>query len=876
MIGALLGDYRILAKLGEGGMGVVYLAEDVRLGRQVALKTLSPEFARDPERRKRFLTEARAAAALSHPSVAAVYELEERGDDVFIIFEYVEGRTLRTLVTTHGVPLSQLLKIATQVASALEAAHAKGIVHRDLKPENVMLGSSGEVKVLDFGLARFDSGVFGGGSTTQSFGLTQAGTVMGTVGYMSPEQLEGKPTDFRSDVFSFGVLLYELASGTHPFAGETPASTIANVMAQEPPPLTATNALHPQELERIVRKCMRKSRDERYQSTRELLVDLKNLKRDSGEARVVTPSTTVAQPAMSQAAALRWWRIHSIVFALYCPVLVWFAWLMKDWTPEPMGLTLFFGVTAALTLAGTLRLLHLNFALWNPEALAQQVRRTAPWLMLANAMALLMLMGMAGNIYVQHTGLAAIVTAMCLAGLLTVLVFEPAMVRSAFPEAAVFTPGPLAPAKHVAGIQWVYLLLLASPVVNFALGSKSIEALTVQIGGWPLAGRMAAVALVLVAYGGAIFAAAWSGDAWQGKPEAMRTLRRYFPLFVALDYAAIMLWAGWLALGKSTPRPLYLLVFLFAYLPFHQLKLAREMPGSDVAEVPAAPAAGQRGKALTLAAIQAVFAACYAVLGVAVSRIMPDILDPANPASRIQQGRWTIDVVTALAVAGFFVCASTAIGFLRTPRETAPGFVRFFPVVAAVNILAGLIASLASIPLTDSFLFALFLPVPTVVVTFWERRLARELAPPETIARATGARDWRAPQTWWVAHQLANLLVLAPWVVYWGALTRDYFGAVSRIVFLLLALLVAARWSFCFVLIFTWMLNRGALAAQNRRLAAPSRYVGLAIIGTMLIEAGMAAAKNEVGFGAALGALAIGGLVSVLFIEPALVPPTEG
>src|SRR5258706_3744423 len=165
-IGALLGDYRILAKLGEGGMGVVYLAEDVRLGRKVALKTLSQQYARDPERRKRFINEARAAAALSHPAVAAVYELEERGEDVFIIFEYVEGRTLRALVDIHGMPLAQLLGLATQVAAALEAAHAKGIVHRDLKPENVMLNAAGDVKVLDFGLARFDSGVLGGGSTT--------------------------------------------------------------------------------------------------------------------------------------------------------------------------------------------------------------------------------------------------------------------------------------------------------------------------------------------------------------------------------------------------------------------------------------------------------------------------------------------------------------------------------------------------------------------------------------------------------------------------------------------------------------------------------------------------------------------------------------
>jgi eukaryotic-like serine/threonine-protein kinase len=293
-------------------MGVVYLAEDMRLGRPVALKTLAREYAENPERRKRFFNEARAAAALNHVGIASVYELGEHGEDVFIIFEYVEGVTLRALLQAGTPRLDELLDITVQIAAALEAAHAKGIVHRDLKPENVIRRPTGEVKVLDFGLARTESGVIGPNSTTQSYGLTQVGTVMGTVGYMSPEQLEGKPTDFRSDIFSFGVMLYELATGTHPFAGETPVSTIANVMTREPPPLTSANTPHPPELERIVRKCLRKSRDDRYQSTRDLVVDLKDLRHHGSEASP-RPQAPEQRASVARTPHTWWLMAHSLL-----------------------------------------------------------------------------------------------------------------------------------------------------------------------------------------------------------------------------------------------------------------------------------------------------------------------------------------------------------------------------------------------------------------------------------------------------------------------------------------------------------------------------------------------------------------------------------
>ena len=281
MIGTTIAHYKVLRELGRGGMGIVYLADDPRLRRKVAIKALPPEAARDPVRRKRFELEARAAAALNHPGIAQVHQLEEQGEDLYIVFEYVEGCALRSMARQGGAPQEELFNLATGIARALAAAHAQGIVHRDLKPENVLVTASGETKILDFGLARMENNALD--TTTVSIALTTAGTIVGTVGYMSPEQLQCKDLDFRSDIFSFGVMLYELACGTHPFQGSNPASTIANILNEQPPPLTSANPLTPPELERIVSKCLRKKREERYQSTSDLVVDLENFQRNSGE-----------------------------------------------------------------------------------------------------------------------------------------------------------------------------------------------------------------------------------------------------------------------------------------------------------------------------------------------------------------------------------------------------------------------------------------------------------------------------------------------------------------------------------------------------------------------------------------------------------------
>jgi serine/threonine protein kinase len=268
-----VGAYRIEGELGRGGMGVVYLAEDTRLGRKVALKALAPHFVADEHRRERLRTEARSAARLSHPGIAAVFALEELDGHLFIVGEYVSGRTLRAELDAGPMPLDRVLDVAAQLASALGAAHVAGVIHRDLKPENVMCSDSGPVKILDFGVARSI------GETSQaSHRLTDAGVLVGTPAYMSPEQLEGHDADARSDVFAFGVLVYELATGVHPFEGASRASIIAAILGTEPTPASEIRRRLSPGFERVIQRCLQKRPEERYQSTSDLALDLEQLK----------------------------------------------------------------------------------------------------------------------------------------------------------------------------------------------------------------------------------------------------------------------------------------------------------------------------------------------------------------------------------------------------------------------------------------------------------------------------------------------------------------------------------------------------------------------------------------------------------------------
>ena len=279
--GQLVGSYRLVSLIGRGGMGEIYLAEDVRLGRKVALKFLPESYSNDAERLSRFEREARAASALNHPNILTVYEVGQFEGRQFIATEYVEGETLRQRQLIERLKLNEVLELALQVTAALAAAHQAGIVHRDIKPENIMLRRDGYAKVVDFGLAKLTETATGTSDTsasTMSQTDTGTGVVMGTTAYMSPEQARGQRLDARTDIWSLGVVLYELLSGRMPFKGGTPSDLIVSILEREPSPLMTTPVI-PSELDWIVRKALRKDREERYQTARELLGDLRGIQK---------------------------------------------------------------------------------------------------------------------------------------------------------------------------------------------------------------------------------------------------------------------------------------------------------------------------------------------------------------------------------------------------------------------------------------------------------------------------------------------------------------------------------------------------------------------------------------------------------------------
>ncbi len=291
MIGRTLGHYRIAARLGPGGMGEVYLAEDTKLNRKVALKILPAEVAGDPERRKRFEREAQAVAALNHPGIVTVHSVEEAEGVHFITMELVEGRTLSELIPKDGLPLGRFFEVAVPLADAISAAHGRGITHRDLKPENVMVTDDGRIKVLDFGLAKLMEGAPAGGAASPlpAATTTEPGRILGTVAYMSPEQAEGKPVDPRSDIFSLGVVLYVMATGRRPFDGDTPASILSSVIKDTPPSVTERKPALPRDLGRIVRRCLHKDPERRYQTAKDIRNELEELRKDLDSGELLSP-----------------------------------------------------------------------------------------------------------------------------------------------------------------------------------------------------------------------------------------------------------------------------------------------------------------------------------------------------------------------------------------------------------------------------------------------------------------------------------------------------------------------------------------------------------------------------------------------------------
>src|SRR5580765_6805062 len=275
--GQIFLHYKIERRLGVGGMGEVYLASDTKLGRKVALKILPIDRTKSPDSLARFEQEARAASALNHPNIAHIYEIGESDGLHFIAMEYVEGVSLEDKIGGHPLTTSETVRIGREIADALDEAHAQGIVHRDIKPANVMIDRRNRVKVLDFGLAKFSQSISSEDSTAVK---TRSGVVMGTASYMSPEQALGRETDARADLWSLGVILYEMATGRLPFHGESITETIDKITHAQPEAIARFNYDVPAELEVIIKKALRKAPDERYQSARDLLVDLKSLSKE--------------------------------------------------------------------------------------------------------------------------------------------------------------------------------------------------------------------------------------------------------------------------------------------------------------------------------------------------------------------------------------------------------------------------------------------------------------------------------------------------------------------------------------------------------------------------------------------------------------------
>jgi serine/threonine protein kinase len=303
MLGKTILHYHLIEKIGAGGMGEIYKGQDPRLNRLVAVKILSPGLSTDPERKRRFFQEAQAASALNHPNIITLYDIVSDGDVQGIVMEYIAGKTLRELIPPGGLPPAQAVQFAAQIASALSTAHAAGLIHRDLKPSNIMVTGSGLIKVLDFGLAKWiDTGFSGqtGEQSTMETALTREGSIIGTVSYMSPEQAEGKRVDARSDIFSFGSVLYEMLTGKRAFEGRSGISTLSSILRDDVRPMAEAAPTVPPLLEQIVLRCLPKEPSARWQSMKEIEIALYTLQRQvDPESRFAPPIPTGPLPPVT-------------------------------------------------------------------------------------------------------------------------------------------------------------------------------------------------------------------------------------------------------------------------------------------------------------------------------------------------------------------------------------------------------------------------------------------------------------------------------------------------------------------------------------------------------------------------------------------------
>jgi serine/threonine protein kinase len=413
--GRRIGSYLVREEVGRGGMGVVYAAEDARLGRTVALKMLPPAYSRDPVARERLPREARAAAALSHPGIATVYALEEIDGDLFIASELVRGSTLRAGMTAGPMERHRLLDTLIQIAEALDAAHRHGIVHRDLKPENVLRDADGRLKIVDFGIAR----IVGGLPPTQA-GLTLTGMHLGTPGYMAPEQLRGQAVDARVDIFAFGVMAFELATGTHPFGGSDPAALLERLVSDDPP---LSRPIDPAGLDAIVRTCLKGAPAGRFASAQELLQALRAL-------QTSTSAGTAAVIALPESPRTTWWwKFHQLAVAVLTSTVVVLIWIRRPWIGQ-FASPLFLVILVLGTISTTLRL-HMWFVSQVQPALLGPLRaRVLRWVVVFESLLLTLVMGIGVLFSGVHDGTAAELVIIALLLLLSLLVIEPATTRA--------------------------------------------------------------------------------------------------------------------------------------------------------------------------------------------------------------------------------------------------------------------------------------------------------------------------------------------------------------------------------------------------------------------------------------------------------------
>ena len=462
-------------------MGIVYLGHDTRLQRPVAIKALPPAVTHDDRMRARLRREAMAAGALSHPGIATVFALEEFESQLYLVQEYVPGRTLRaTMKLDEGrMPVTHIVSIALDIARALAAAHAHGVLHRDLKPENVLHTPDGAIKVVDFGLARFEPGAGLAGEET----LTRPGATPGTPGYMAPEVLRGDPVDARADQFSFGVLLYEMVTGEHPFEGTDDITTVARILETEPSGLGPARRECPEPLARVVTRCLAKAPRDRYRTTAALVTALEAV-RDAVEAAAVvdvaaadgagpgaahggraadgsgaasppetasaagvpavsstqaagdpSPEPPAATPERDVPADLRWWwQFHQVAVSVVYALMLYPVWRAREWLPAPWGLAAFMTTVAVVGAAVNLRL-HLWFtARVYPGQLAAQRRASALGKRLLDTAFAVLLLSIAAAVAPSHPRWAAFFIVMAISSALSARVMEPATTRAAFPD----------------------------------------------------------------------------------------------------------------------------------------------------------------------------------------------------------------------------------------------------------------------------------------------------------------------------------------------------------------------------------------------------------------------------------------------------------